>query len=198
MLDLGGDLAVMMYLSKGILCKGGSKNWLYIRHLGQPTVLNGEEAVLWQESRFHFSYTMNPSEMAIVQKLVRKGVAVSENGRSELEKYHALCRCSIRANPNFIIGLKPFNALEKRILTWLRKTDANLSLPELICLEDKGIKPERNLLYRKNSTELFKLIYPCYESIAGDLENKMRCSIARQRTIDALLELLRRKRVVII
>lgn len=187
----------MMFLSKGIMSKGGSKSWLYIRHLGQPTVLHGEEADLWQKSRFGFSYTMNPSEIAIVQRLVRKGVVVSENGRSELDKYHALCRCSIRANPNFIIGLKSFNALERRILTWLRKTDANLSLPELICLEDKGITPEQNLLCRKNSTDLFKLIYPCYESITGDLENKMRCSIARQRTIDALLKLLRRKRVVI-
>ena len=107
MLDLGGDLAVMMYLSKGILCKGGSKSWLYIRHLGQPTVLNGEEAVLWQKSRFGFSYTTNQSEIAIVQKLTRKGVVVSESGRSELEKYHALCRCSIRSNSNFIFGLRP-------------------------------------------------------------------------------------------
>lgn len=83
-------------------------------------------------------------------------------------------------------------------MTWLRKTDINLSLPELICLEDKEIKPERNLLHGKNSTDLFKLIYPCYESIAGDLENRMRYSIARQKTINAILELLRRKRVVII
>lgn len=78
MLDLGGDLAVMMYLSKGILCKGGSKSWLYIRHLGQPTVLNGEEAVLWQKSRFGFSYTTNQSEIAIVQKLTRKKRKVLE------------------------------------------------------------------------------------------------------------------------
>ncbi len=188
----------MMYLSKGILCKGGSKSWLYIRHLGQPTVLNGEEAVLWQKSRFGFSYTTNQSEIAIVQKLTRKGVVVSESGRSELEKYHALCRCSIRSNSNFIFGLRPFSVIERRILTWLRKTDINLSLPELICLEDKEIKPERNLLHGKNSTDLFKLIYPCYESIAGDLENRMRYSIARQKTINAILELLRRKRVVII
>lgn len=84
----------MMYLSKGILCKGGSKSWLYIRHLGQPTVLNGEEAVLWQKSRFGFSYTTNQSEIAIVQKLTRKGNCVREKVICEhVESYGADVLC---------------------------------------------------------------------------------------------------------
>lgn len=187
----------MMYLSKGITYKGKSKDGLYIRHFGQPMVLSGEEAAMWQKGRFGFAYTVTKTEMNIVQSLVKKSIAICEHGYSEIDKYHALCRCAICANPNFIFGIKPFSVPAKRILTWLRKAGTNLSLPELVCLEDKGIEPEQNLLYRENATRLLKLIYPWYVSIAGELENRMKHSIARKRTVDAVLELLRRKRVVI-
>lgn len=187
----------MMYLSKGIIYKGKSKDGLYIRHFGQPMVLSSEEAAMWQKGRFGFAYTVTKTEMNIVQSLVKKSIAICEHGYSEIDKYHALCRCAICANPNFIFGIKPFSVPAKRILTWLRKGGTNLSLPELVCLEDKGIEPEQTLLYEENSTRLLKLIYPWYESIAGELESKMKHSIARKRTVDAVLELLRRKRVVI-
>lgn len=187
----------MMYLSKGITCKGKSKNGLYIRHFGQPMVLSGEEAVMWKRGRFGFAYTLTQTETDTVRVLVKKGLAVSEQEDDASDKYHALCRCAICANPKFVFGLKPLSAVEKRILTWLRKAATNLSLPELVSLEDKGIKPEPDLLYGENSTKLLKLIYPCYESIAGEMENRMRHSIARKSTVDAVLKLLQRRYVVI-
>ncbi len=187
----------MMYLSKGIVCKRKSKEGVYIRHFGQPIVLSGAEAIMWKNGKLGYAYASTQAEIYLVKSLVKKGVAVSEDRCSEFEKYHALCRCTICANPKLIFSIKPFNKTEKRILTWLRKAGTNLSLPELVCLEDKGIEPKPNLLYRENSTALLKNIYTCYVSIAGELESRMKYSIARKRTVDAVLELLRRKRIVI-
>lgn len=186
----------MMYLSKGIVCKRKSNDGLYIRHFGQPMVLFGDEADMWQRAHFGFAYAKTRKEIAIVDSLIKKGIAVSAKGDGELDKYYVLCRCAVCANPKFKIGITPLNEVEKRVYIWLKKGGTNLSLPELVALEEKQVRPNPELLCRENSVKLLKIIYPWTVSMAGELENKMKFSIARKRTVDAVLVLLRKKRIV--
>lgn len=187
----------MMYLSKGIINKGKNKQGLYIRHFGQPEVLHGAEADMWRLGRYGFVHVYVKPDITIAEELSRKGVAVFVRGSSELDKYDALCKCAICANPKLKFSLTPLSATEKRILTWLKKSNANLSLPELISLEEKDIEPKKYLRKQNNPTELLKIIYPGYDSLSGDLELRMKRSIYRIDTVDAVIKLLRKKRIVL-
>lgn len=187
----------MMYLSRGVSCKRRSKRGIFIRHYGQPLELVGEDAALWKRGRYCFAYAESPSEKKVVKGLFRRGLVVSVPGHSEADKYLALCLSVIYANNNFKFGVLPLSKTEKRILTWLKNAGTNLSFAELMCLEDRGISPKPNLLYRENSIKLMKVIYPQFISIAGDLETRMKHSDVRKRTVDAVMQLLRRRRVII-
>lgn len=187
----------MMYLSKGIECKVKGKRGFFIRHYGRPIELVGEEVLVWKRGRSGFAYTKNPTEVNAVKKLVKRGLAICKDGHTEPDKYDALCWCAIYANPRYKFDIRSSNKPEKRILTWLRKAEQNLSFSELVCLEDKGIDPKPNLLSRKNSSRLMKIIYPELISMAGDLEVRMKHSPVRKQTVDAVMKLLRRKRVII-
>lgn len=187
----------MIYISKGIICKGKSKHGIFIRHFGRPMELVKEEAEAWLKAQFGFAHIYSDEEAKAVHRLEKKGLAIVKDNCSEFELYDALCRGAICANPKKKFEIIPFKDTAKRVLIWLRKAGTNLLLPELVCLEEKGIEPIPSLLYRENSTALLLLIHPHCVSIAGSLENRMRHSVARKRTVDAILELLRRKRIVI-
>lgn len=187
----------MMYISKGIICKGKSEDGLYIRHFGQPMEIFKEQAIMWKRAQYGFGDVLTPKELDAVDLLVKKGIAVIVNGYGDLGKYHALCRCAICANPKKKFRLIPLKKEEKILLIWLRKAGTNLTLPELVCLQDKGVKPRRELFYRENAVALIRLIYPWCVSLAGELESRMKHSIARKRTVDSILELLRKKLIVI-
>lgn len=187
----------MMYLSKGIICKGKSKYGIYIRHFGQPMEIFKEQAVMWQRAQYGFADIITPAELATAEILVKKGIAVIEKGNGDLEKYHALCRCAICAYPKKKLSLIPLKKEEKTLLVWLRKAGTNLTLPELVSLQDKNVKPCRELLYQENAVKLLKIIHPWCVSMAGELESRMKHSVARKRTVDSILELLRKKLIVI-
>lgn len=159
--------------------------------------LIGDEAIVWKRARLGFAYTESLNEEKVVQDLFKRGLVLSEPGQSDIDKYNALCRCGIYANPQFKISIRSLKRAEKRILTWLRNAGTNLSFSELVCLEDKGVEPKPDLLYRENSVKLMRIVYPGLISIAGDLEARMKHSIVRKRTVDAVLKLLRQKRIII-
>lgn len=193
-MDIDGK---MIYISKGVARKGKNKKGLCIHHFGKPVELYNENALMWQKARYGFAYADTQAEIAVVELLVKKGIAIGENRYSDLDKYHALCRCCIYANPKLIFNLMPLKKEEKRLLVWLKKSEANLTLPELVCLNEKGIKPKKDLLFRKNANKLMRIIYPWYITMTGEMENKMKHSIVRKQTVDSILELLRKKRIVI-
>ncbi len=186
----------MMYISKGIVI-GKSTFGLYIRHFGQPMEILGVEARMWCKGRFEFACAETKDEIETVNGLVRKRLVVTVGRGDDLDKYYALCRCAVCANPKIVLSPAIFNETEKNVLTWLRKTCVNLSLPELVCLNDKKVKPTRDLLYKENTRKLLKIIHPCNVSIAGELEHRMRHAPSRKKTVDAVLVLLRKKRVVL-
>lgn len=187
----------MMYLSRGVLCKRRSDRGIYIRHYGLPMELIGEEAIVWKKGRLGFAYAESPTEEKVIAELFRRGLLISVPGHREVDRYTALCLSGVYANHQFKFGLIPLGKTEKRILTWLKKAGTNLSIAELVCLEDKGIEPQANLLHRENAVKLMRIIYPHYISIAGNLEARMKHSGVRKRTVDAVMKLLRRQRVII-
>ena len=187
----------MMYLSRGVLDKRRSKRGILIRYYGLPIELSGDEADIWERGRFGFAYSESPSEEVVVKEMLKKGLVVSAPGHSEIDKYTVLCLSGIYANRQFKLTIIPLCKPEKRILIWLKKAGINLNFSELVCLEDRGIEPKPDLLSRENSVKLMRIIYPGLVSIAGNLELRMLHSIVRKRTVDAVMKLLRRKRVII-
>lgn len=187
----------MMYVSKGILCKRKRRQWILIRQYDCLIKLFGEEAAAWEKGRLGFAYTHHRGEINVIQNLMKKGLVAIESGESEIDKYNLLRHCSIYSNPKFQFCFKFFNKTEKRILRWIKKAGTYLSCSELVALEDKGIKPQAELLYKDNVVKLMKILYPALVSISGDMESRMRYSIYRQSTVNAVMTLLRRKRVII-
>lgn len=185
----------MMYLSKGIVCRGPDRKRLYVRHLGLPIELTDQEAQIWLEGEFAFAYASSKQDLSILQRLVNRRLIVCEQEHNGWAQYKILCKCVIF--PTGRIRFLPLRKTEKNILIWLKKAGFHLSLPELVYLFENEIEPRSDLLYSENRLRLSRLIYPCTIMMANSFENRMMHSIAMKQTVDAVMNLLYRKQVVI-
>lgn len=183
----------MMYLSRGIVCRGPNKRRLYVRHFGAPIELTETEAQIWLDGRPGFACLKSVGELCVLRRLEKRGLVYCEPEHTESARYMILCRCVICTTRT--ISLLPRSKLEKYILVWLKKAGFHLGIAELISLFEKGIEPCRELLHSENRLVLSRLIYPCTVMIANAFENRMMYSSARRQTVDAVMKLLRRKQV---
>ena len=186
----------MMYLSRGIATKRKKSNSLYVEHLGESIELSKEQAQMWNRAQFGFVYIDTPMEIATVEILVEKGVAVLETDYGDIPKYYALCKCHVLINPKRKPHINRLTNQEQDLYTLIQKVELNLSVPELVFLTNKNIGPneltDRDGLYRVQ-----KIVYSCRAAITGEMETKMRLSRLRNQVVDSLLELLRKKYLII-
>ena len=183
----------MMYLSKGLACRGPNKGRVYVRHFGEPIELTEEEAQIWFRGRRKFSYLAEKDDLHILQQLAKYRLVECVPEHTGCAQYMILRRCVIC--PTRTISLLPRSKIEKHILVWLKKAGFHLGIAELISLFEKGIEPCGELLNSENRLVLSRLIYPCTVMIANAFENRMMYSSARRQTVDAVMKLLRRKQV---
>lgn len=183
----------MIYLSKGAVCKGSTEERLRIAHCGNESILVKSEAVLWLNGQFGFAET---SDHGILKHLERMGLVECEQENSALSRYRLLTRCVCCPAKNNS-GLFS-SALEKELLVWLTKAGLRLSVAELIFLTEKQIKPAENLLYESNRQALVEAIYTPNNIIDNLLELQMEKSASRDLVVNALLGLLRKKKLVIL
>ena len=186
----------MYYISKGIPEKGGITAQLRIVTGGQIFTLFGLDETLWLRARFEVVATETPEEEEAVRKMLRLGLTEYTSMEDSAARYSLLSRC-------MIVPAKPSkrNALrrdEKILLDWMLGAGFRLSLAELVYLFDNRIRPTKDLLGKENMQALVDRIYPDQKIEDGAPEAKMADAAQRDAVVDAVLGLLKKKRVVLL
>ena len=186
----------MKYISIGAVLNEGTENILDVTHGGAKFRLTGEKARLWINGRLGFAEVFNPIHLNMLEQLFKMGLVIKCDG-SRAEEYRALCKCTIvpaeREHPYWF--LRP---QEKTVLQWIRNAGLVLSMAELVYLMDRNVPMEEKLLGSGNAQALVERIYTKDTVFNNILENQMERSAVRDNTVKAVLELLRKKRLVLL
>ena len=187
----------MMYISKGIVKEGSTIQRLTVCYGGAEFVLSGNEASTWLNARFEIALIPDHDADKRIGHLHRMGLVETEEGDSALQRYRLLTRCVLV--PTRKIGISLFQSkTEKKILFWLRKAGIRLSTAELVYLIDREVKPSVELLYSDHRQNLIERIYTKSTIQDNLLETQMEKAVFRDEIVDALLNLIKRKRVVVL
>ena len=84
------------------------------------------------------------------------------------------------------------------MLTWLREAGLRLTIAELIFLRERKILPTLDLLGTENRQRLVERIYNIDNIFDNLLEDQMELSKLRNDTVLVILELLRKKQIVLL
>lgn len=186
----------MYYISKGLPEKEGITPQLRIMSGGQIYTLFGLDESVWLCGRLDVAETATVEEEQTVQNLLRMGLAEYTSKEDPTARYTILTRCIIvPANPGKRAALEP---AEKYILQWLRGASLRLSLAELVFLCENGLKPAKKYLGEENRQKLVERIYTASNIDDQLLEVQMAKANSRDTVVDAVLGLLRKKRVVLL
>lgn len=187
----------MMYLSKGIVCNGSTEQLLRVAHGGYEYELHGKEAELWLNARFGIVRLVSAADERVLGHLQRMGLVECEYEETDVGKYRILTNCVLC--PAKRRGLRfPLTSLDQRIMTWLTKAGLRLSTAELVYLVDRKVNPTEELLYASNRQALVERIYTVDTIADNVLENQMASASRRDETVQALLCLLKKKRIVVL
>ena len=186
----------MKYISIGAVLNEGTEHILDVTHGGAKFRLTGEKARLWLNGRLGFAEAFNPMYLNLLEQLFKMGLVIKCDG-SRAEEFRALCKCTIvPAECNH-----PYWFLcsdEKTVLQWIRSAGLVLSIAELVYLIDRNVQMEEKLLGSGNAQALVERIYTRDTVYNNILENQMERAEARDRTVKAVMELLRKKRIVLL
>lgn len=83
-------------------------------------------------------------------------------------------------------------------MNWLTKAGLRLSTAELIYLVDRDVRPCEKLLYTTNRQALVERIYTVDTISDNVLETQMEAAKRRDDTVQALLQLIKKKRIVVL
>ncbi len=187
----------MYYLSKGLAQEGSTEMLLNVSRGRYTFRLTGIEAGLWLDGRYEIGRAAQPDRISALRHLERMGLAsVMEHYTCE-DLYNVLSGCVLCAVE--MRGVKwPVDSRGMRLLRWLREAGLHLTLSELICLEEKGIQPAQALLGEDNRQALTERIYDNASIYDGELENQMVHASRRDDVLQAVLELINTKRVILL
>lgn len=188
----------MIYLSKGLVCKGSTEELLDITHHGQHFTLTRQLSGLWLNGRYGFFAVKTQQERHILYQLARMGLAEYEEEETEVSKYRILARCILCPTTNEIRPWQMLKRTEKTALIWLQKAGLRLSTAELVYLLDNEILPEAHLLYEGNRQALVERLYTADTIMDGILETRMEHAKKRDEVVGVILELIRKKKVVVL
>lgn len=184
----------MYYISKGAVRPGSTEDRMTIAHGGREYVLTGTEAVLWLNGQPEFSCT---NELWAVRHLHRMGLLEYSTSGSLDARYEMLTRCTLclttKARKNWLLSRD-----EAYILNWMRQAGIHLTLAELVCLAERGIQPEPGLIGKEHRQALVEEIYTQSAVQDNTLENQMKSAGSRDRVVDAVLHLLKRRKLILL
>lgn len=184
----------MLYLSKGIAKKNSTAKSVQVLRGGQCIGLSETEADVWLNGRFSFSCSKTPTEDHSLQRLIHMGLAEGEPEENGDAGYWILTRC-ICCPAQAAKSWFGLSATEKTILFWLINAGIRLSTAELIYLLEYKIKATPDLLYPQNRQSLIETIYTADTIADNILENQMAAAKCRDGVIQALLSLLKKKKI---
>lgn len=186
----------MKYISIGAVMTEGTEHKLTVCRGMNKFTLTGDHAAIWLNGRLGFADTRNPAETKALEYLIRIGLAV-ESGDYPIAEYRTLTQCTIvpadRKYP--FLGL---SGTEKMLLHWLREAGLVLSMAELVYLIDRNVPLESRYLGGNNTQNLVERIYTKDTIFDNILENQMERAVTREKTVNAVLSLLRKKRIILL
>lgn len=187
----------MYYLSKGLSQEGSTELLLNISRGRYTFRLTGTEAGLWQDGRYEIARAGLPDRVAALRHLERMGLVTIMDHYTLDDLYNALNSCvfcTVEAR-----GIRrPVGGRGMRLLCWLRESGLHLTLAELIYLEEKGNQPWAMLLREENRQTLTEQIYDAATIRNGELEKKMLHARCRDVVLEAILELIKTKRIILL
>ena len=187
----------MRYLSKGMVCKQSMGRTLRVTRCGADYMLTGVGERLWLDGRFGVRETEDARELRHLRELERLGLITLSEERGCLGDYRMLAQCVIcPAAPRPVRA--PLSRAEKRVWTWIEKAALRLTIGELTKLIGDGVLPAPHLLGRENAQELTLLIYADDLTFDTTPDLRMEASPARDGVVNAVLGLLRKKRIILI
>lgn len=185
----------MIYISKGIVQKGSYEHRLRIIKGGQTYTLTGKEASIWLNARYSIAEVHTLSDEKIVGQLEMIGLVAVQEENTALSRYRILTQCVCCPEKGSYARLK---GKKKLILDWMMKAGLRLSTAEIIYLMENNIEPCAEMLYVENRQALVETIY-CVNNIQDNLlECQMEQASCRDEIVAAILNLLKRKKILIL
>lgn len=188
----------MRYLAKGIVKEQSTEHILRINHFGNEFVLTGLRAGLWLDARLHIAETDGKdfNEEKELRQLRKMGL-VEEIGPGPVDEYRALTHCVIVPAQHRGLSL-PLAPVENNLLRWIAGAGLRLTMAELVYLVEYKIAPEAGWLGEENRQKLTELIYTTDTIFDNILETQMEAAECRDRTVQTVLSLLRKKRILLL
>lgn len=187
----------MIYISKGIAGEASTTKLVQVIRGGQNIYLSGKEAELWLRGRFSFAFSQTQAEDLALQHLIRMGLAEAEAEETKATQYRILTRCVCCPSKKAKGSFELFGE-EKTILFWLINAGLRLSTAELVYLIENKIEAEPELLYQENRQALVEAIYTA-DTVADDiLETQMEKAQCRDRVVQSLLSLLKKRKILML
>lgn len=185
----------MIYLSKGILAdQTDNGRRIVVNHCGRKHELTNGVAQAWLMGRYAPQYLGAARLIPLIEQTL---IATQPDKNASADTYRLLTDCVIRPSTKSL-PLPVVNTLERRILKWLHNDAIRLTVAELVCLEHKGICPTGNYLGIENRQRLVEAIYTPANIEDGVLEAQMEHVGEMSKVTDALLRLLKRRRIFLL
>ena len=187
---------MMIYISKGVASKEGGENSARVSRCGKEYHLSEEQAQLWQAGRFSIANANNNKKQSAVWGLESMGL-VEAAEPDETARYRLLTNCVICLSNQPASGVT-LDKNERLAWKWLKNAGFKLTISELVYLAEQNIRPDPSFFGKDNWHNLIHAIYTRETIFDRILEAKMEESPARNRTVNAVLGLLRKKRIVFV
>lgn len=186
----------MKYISTGAVMTKGTEHVFEVCKGNHKFTLAGELAAVWLSGRFAFSDAQSASEIRNLEHLCRMDLAVKAE-EADVAQYRVLTHCTlVSADCRYpYCGL---SALEKTVLRWLREACLRLTIAELVYLNEHDILPNPTLLGGDNTQTLVEAIYTRENILDNILELQMENAVSRDAVVNAVLRLLKKKRIVLL
>lgn len=186
----------MKYISIGAVMTEGTEHRLTVCRGMNKFTLTGDHATIWLNGRSGFANTKKPAENTALEYLIKIGLTIKSSDYA-IAEYWTLTQCTIvpadRKYPFF--GL---SGTEKTVLQWLREAGLVLSMAELVYLIDRNVPLEAKYFGSDNAQNLVEQIYTRDTIFDNILENQMERVAMRENTVNAVLSLLWKKRIVLL
>lgn len=187
----------MLYLSKGVVQPKSSIENLWLERGEKQFQLQGAEAAVWLKGRFGFMVT-DSEEEEVAMRLADKDLIEMEEKADSISKYRILTRCvCCPARQRGRISSR-LNERERQIYTWLQKAGIRLSVAELVFLQEHQITADSGMLGIRNRQKLIETIYTNDNIQDNLLEHQMEKTECRDEVIEVLMQLLKKKKVLIV
>ena len=189
----------MTYLSKGKLYRQ-SKQSVTVSHCGALHKLTGPQAALWLMGQYapsHINRADRADQISELERLAETGIVQCCDNGDDVALFRLLTNCVICPvrKSVFAVGWSP---AERRLWLWLTKAGLRLTMAELTLLSEHGVEPVPALFGERNRQALTEAIYTTDTISDGILESHMEKSPARDVTVQTVLGLLRKKKIILI